>query len=405
MTKSNVRPAYICEAVRTPRAKASPKGGLFDHPSVQLLVHLHHELQQRTGLTGEAIDDVIIGCASQNDEQGANIAKTSALLAGWGHSVPAVTVNRFCASGVEAVNLAAARIKAGDADVVIAGGVESVSHVPMFSDNGPLFCDPLIVQAIGSVHMGIAADIVATLEGFERAELDAYGAATQQKAGAAWSEGRFDRSVVPISRADGTPFATDEHVRADITVRALEGLEPSFAELGASGQDELARRVLTGLGEVRHVHTRGTSPSLADAAGLIVLASEEGAARHRLQPRARVVASQSAAVDPVTMLTAGQLAVEQVLARMEISADDVDVFEFAEAFAALCLRFQRDLAVDHDRFNPNGGTIAMGHAFGATGAILTMGLVDELERRGARRGVAAVSGAAGLGVATLVELV
>ncbi len=397
--------AFICETVRTPRAKSSPKGGLYDHTPTELLVHLHHELRRRTDLDPTAVDDVIIGCASQNDEQGANIAKTAALLGGWGDQVPGLTVNRFCASGVEAVNLAAARVKSGDADVVIAGGVESVSHVPMFSDNGPLFCDPATIEAIGSVHMGVAADIVATLEGLDRAELDAYGVATQHKAAAAWAEGRFDRSVVPIDRHDGTTFALDEHVRPGVTLEQLAAMEASFAELGAEGQDALARRRLPELGEVRHLHTRGTSPSLADGAALLLIASGEAVDRYGLQPRARIVGGKAASSDPVTMLTAGQTAVEQLLTRSGLQADDIDLFEFAEAFAALCLRFQRDLAVDHDRFNPNGGTIAMGHAFGATGAILTMGIVDELERRGARRGVAAVSGAAGLGVATLIERV
>lgn len=397
--------AFICETVRTPRAKSSPRGGLFDHTPTELLVHLHHEIQRRSDLAPDAVDDVIVGCATQNEEQGANIAKTSALLGGWGDTVAGLTVNRFCASGVEAVNLAASRVKSGDADLVIAGGVESVSHVPMFSDNGPLFCDPPTVESIGSVHMGVAADVVATLEGFEREELDAYGVATQTKAASAWSEGRFDRSVLPIDRADGTSFATDEHVRPEVKLDELAALDPSFVELGQSGQDDLAMRHLDDLSEVRHLHTRGTSPSLADGAALMVIASDEAVRRHGLIPRARVVGGRVASVDPVTMLTAGQLAVEQLIDRLELDADDIEVFEFAEAFAALCLRFQRDLGVDDEQFNPNGGTIAMGHAFGATGAILAMGVVDELERRGDRRGVAAVSGAAGLGVATLIELV
>ncbi len=397
--------ALICDTVRTPRAKASPKGGLYGYTPIELMVHLHESIRGRSGLAPDAVDDVILGCASQNDQQGANIAKTSALLGGWGTNVPGLTVNRFCASGVEAVGLAAARIKAGDAGVVLAGGVESISHVPMYSDNGPLFCDPATKDAIGSVEMGIAADIVATIEGFEREELDRFGVQTQAKAAQAWAAGRMSASVVPLVRDGAVGLAFDEHVRAGTTFEQLAEQPPLFAQIGADGQDELARRRLPGLGEVRHLHTRGTSPSLADAAALMVLASPAAAARHGLRPRARVVASQQACVDPVTMLTAGQLATEQVLARMQLRPDDVDVFEFAEAFAALCVRFQRDLGVGDDRFNPNGGTIAMGHSFGATGAILTMGLVDELERRGARRGVVSVSGAAGLGVAVLIELV
>lgn len=399
------RDVYFCEAVRSPRAKASSRGGLANHTPLEILASLHRNLRDRSGLPPDAVDDIIVGCASQNDAQGANIAKTSAILGGWADSVPGTTVNRFCASGVEALNSGAARIKAGDADLVIAGGIESVSHVPMFSDNGPLFCDEKVVARVGSVHMGIAADIVATLEGFEREQLDEFGAQTQQKAQAAWASGRFGSSVVPFTRSDGTLFTTDEHVRSDTTVEALRDLEPAFAQLGADGQDDLAMRFLPQLREVRHIHTRGTSPSLADAGALVVLASAEAVERFGLVPRARILGGSVASVDPVTMLTAGQLSVERLLERFGFSADDVDLFEFAEAFAALCVRFQRDLGVDHDRFNPNGGTIAMGHAFGATGTILAMGVVEELERRRGVRGIAAVSGAAGLGVATLIERV
>ncbi|CAE7340513.1 fadA, partial [Symbiodinium sp. KB8] len=396
---------FFCDAIRSPRAKASPRGGLAAHTPLEVLTALHEELRERSGLPADAPDDVIIGCASQNDAQGANIAKTSAILAGWADSVPGTTVNRFCASGVEAINAATARIKSGDADLVLAGGIESVSHVPMFSDNGPLFCDDDVVARIGSIHMGIAADVVATMEGFEREQLDEYGARTQQKAEAAWNEGRFGASVLPFDRADGSAFATDEHVRNGTTVESLRDLEPAFAELGASGQDELVLHHRPELGEVRHLHTRGTSPSLADAGALVVLASAAAVDKYGLTPRARVVGGAATSVDAVTMLTAGQLSVERLLDRFGLTPDDVDLYEFAEAFGALCLRFQRDLGVGDDRFNPNGGTIAMGHAFGATGTILAMGIVEELERRGGTRGIATVSGAAGLGVATLLERV
>jgi len=284
--------AFICDAVRPLRGKASPKGGLFDYAPTQLLVRLHEEIRARSGLDPGAVDDVIIGCASQNDEQGANIAKTSALLGGWGDNVPGMTVNRFCASGIEAVNLAAARVKSDGAGVLLAGGVESIFHVPMYSDNGPLFCDPATVDAIGSVEMGIAADIVATIEGFERPELDAFGVSTQTKAAAAWAQQRFARSVVPMERRGREPFAHDEHIRADTTYEALAAQQPLFAEIGLGGQDDRDRSRLSDLGEIRHLHTRGTSPSLADAAGLLVVASGEAAAKFGLRPRARIVASE-----------------------------------------------------------------------------------------------------------------
>jgi acetyl-CoA C-acetyltransferase len=399
-----VAEAYVLETLRTARTKASPRGGFATISPVDLVVTLQAELVRRTGMDPGRVEDVVIGCASQNAEQGANIARTATLLAGWG-DVPGVTLNRFCASGIDAVAHAAARIRALDLDLVAAGGVESVSRVPMFSDGGPLFCDPATVTKIGSVFMGISADLVATMEGYERAELDAYGLETQQKAARAWADGFFGRSLVPVTRPDGVVVDRDEHLRPATTPETLAALEPAFAAQGAEGQDALAIAAHPEVGEIRHLHTVGTSPALADAAALVLVGTEDAAKRIGVAPRARIVASATASTDPVIMLTAGQTAVEKVIAKAGLTPADIDVFEFAEAFAALCLRFRRDLDAGPDRMNPNGGTIAMGHAFGATGAILLGCAVDELERRGGRYGVAAVSGAAGLGVAVLVERV
>jgi acetyl-CoA C-acetyltransferase len=396
--------AYVLETLRTARTKASPRGGFAGISPVELLVGLQRELVRRTGIDPGRVEDVIIGCASQNGEQGANIARTATMLADWG-DVPGVTINRFCASGIDAVALAAARIRGGDAELVAAGGVESVSRVPMFSDGGPLFCDPATVSRVGSVFMGISADLVATIEGYRRDELDGYGLETQRKAARAWDEGFFDRSLVPVTRPDGVVVDRDEHLRPATTLETLAALEPAFAELGASGQDALALAAHPEVSEIRHLHTIGTSPALADASALVLVGSADAAKRIGVAPRARIVGSATASTDPVIMLTAGQTAVEKVIARSGLAPGDVDVFEFAEAFAALCLRFRRDLDAGPERMNPNGGTIAMGHAFGATGAILLSCVVDELERRGGRYGVAAVSGAAGLGVAVLVERV
>jgi acetyl-CoA C-acetyltransferase len=396
--------AYVLETLRTARTKASPRGGFAGISPVELLVGLQRELVRRTGIDPGRVEDVIIGCASQNGEQGANIARTATMLADWG-DVPGVTINRFCASGIDAVALAAARIRGGDAELVAAGGVESVSRVPMFSDGGPLFCDPATVSRVGSVFMGISADLVATIEGYRRDELDGYGLETQRKAARAWDEGFFDRSLVPVTRPDGVVVDRDEHLRPATTLETLAALEPAFAELGASGQDTLALAAHPEVSEIRHLHTIGTSPALADASALVLVGSADAAKRIGVAPRARIVGSATASTDPVIMLTAGQTAVEKVIARSGLAPGDVDVFEFAEAFAALCLRFRRDLDAGPERMNPNGGTIAMGHAFGATGAILLGCVVDELERRGGRYGVAAVSGAAGLGVAVLVERV
>jgi acetyl-CoA C-acetyltransferase len=398
--------ALVLDYVRTPRGKGTAKGSLHDHTALDLVVHLQQALVERTGLAPETVDDITLGCATQVDEQGADIARTAALLAGWGDDVPGATINRFCASGVDAVGQTAARVRAGDLRLAVAGGVESVSRVPMFADRGPLYCDPPTTRRIGAVLMGISADLNATLEGFTREQLDAYGLETQLKAAAAWQAGVFDRSVVPVrATAERGGLDHDELVRPGTTAESLAALTPAFAEVGAAGQDEIALGAWSGIDHIDHLHTIGTSPQVADAAALLLIGSPEAAEAAGLTPRARIVGAASTAANPVVMLTAGQSAVEQVIARAGLSPNDIDVFEFAEAFSALCLRFRRDLGAGPDRMNPNGGTMAMGHAFGATGAILVGSCVEELERRGGRYGVAAVSGAAGLGVAVLVERV
>ena len=385
--------------------KAKPGGGLSGVAPLKIVTQMLSALQRRGDLDPAVVDDVIIGCATQTGEQGGNIAKTAALEVGWPDSVPGVTINRFCASGLDAVNLAAAKIQAGMADVVVAGGVESVSRVPMYADNGPLYTDPAVAAATGGgVFMGVAADLVATLEGFDREELDAYGVESHQRAAAAWEAGRFDRSLALIEDAAGhVPLATDEHVRADASREQAAAMAPAFAEMGAAGQDAMILERFPSLAQVRHFHHRGNSPSLADGGGAVLVMSESRATELGSTPRAAIRSGATSSVDPVIMLTAGQLAVERAVARAGIALDDVDLFEFAEAFAAVCLKFQRDLGVGSERFNVNGGTIAMGHAFGATGAILTATLLDELERRGGRFGVVGISGAAGLGVATVLS--
>lgn len=396
--------ALILDYVRTPRGKASAKGSLSDRSATDLLVHLQGALAVRTGLDTGLVGDVVVGCASQVDEQGANIARTSAILAGWGDEVPGVTLNRFCASGIDAVAQTAARLRSGDLDLAVAGGVESVSRVPMFADRGPLWADPATVRTVGSVHMGVAADLNATIEGFRRDDLDRYGVETQDKAAAAWSTGVFSRSVVAVPASESGPgLAQDELVRPGTTLEGLAALPPAFAQLGAEGQDEIALNAFNGVPAIEHLHTLGTSPQMADAAALLLLGTAESAEAVGIAPRGRVLAAVTTAVNPVVMLTAGQRAVEEVIARAGLRPADIEVFEFAEAFSALCLRFRRDLDAGPERMNPNGGTMAMGHAFGATGAILVGSCLEELERRDGRYGVAAVSGAAGLGVAVLLE--
>lgn len=396
---------YVLDYVRTPRGKGSAKGSMHHLSPLDALVLLENALVERTGLDPSHVDDVTIGNSAQVGDQGANIARTSVLMAGWGPSVPGVTLNRFCASGVDAVAQTAGRIRGGDIELAVAGGVESVSRVPMFTDGGPLWTNPDVVKKIGSVHMGIAADLNVTIEGFSRSQLDSYGVETQTKAAAAWDAGFYAHSVIPVPLPGGGEFARDELIRPQTTMATQAALPAAFAELGASGQDAIALAAHPEVGEIKHLHTVGTSPALADAAALLLLGSAAASSRLGLPVRARVVASATTSTDPVIMLTAGQTAVEQVIAKAGLRPADIDVFEFAEAFGALCLRFRRDLDAGPDRMNPNGGTIAMGHAFGATGAILVGQCIDELERRSGRYGVAAVSGAAGLGVAVLVERV
>ncbi|MFI5952634.1 acetyl-CoA C-acyltransferase [Cryptosporangium sp. NPDC051539] len=414
--------ALVLDYVRTPRGKASAKGALRGESAVGLVVGLQRELARRTSLDVEQVEDVVLGCASQVDEQGADLARTATLLAQWGDRVPGATINRFCASGIDAVGQTAARVRAGDLRLAVAGGVESVSRVPMFADRGPLWTDAETIRRIGAVHMGIAADLNATIEEFGREELDAYGLETQQKAAAARERGAFARSLVPVTAGAGLPghdhdraarpdggdrevvlLDHDELVRPQTTLETLAGLPPAFAALGESGQDAIALGAYPGVDHIDHLHTVGTSPAMADAAALLLIGDASAAERAGLRPRARIVAAATTAVNPVVMLTAGQSAVEEVIARAGLRPADIDVFEFAEAFSALCLRFRRDLDAGPDRLNPHGGTMAMGHAFGATGAILVGSCVEALEDRDGRYGVAAVSGAAGLGVAVLIE--
>lgn len=402
------RDVHILGSLRTPRGKGHARGSLAGITPRGLVEQLMHGLVDRLGLDPAAVDDVILGSATQTGAQGANLARTAALTAGWPHSVAGQTVNRFCASGIDAVKNAAAMISSEQADLVVAGGVESVSAVPMFADHGPLWTDPDVIEAIGSVHMGIAADIGATELGLTRDELDAYGLRTQELAATAWDRGFFDSTVLPVRSANGDVVLDRDELMRHTTAAELAALDPSFAALGGGGpgeggQDAIALAHLPELDRVEHLHTRGTSPSLADGAGLVVVGTLDAAERTGLTPLARIVAGASVGSDPVRMLGAGQAAIERALSRADLTPADLDVVEFAEAFSAFCLKIQREMDLGDDRFNVNGGTIAMGHAFGATGAILTGQAVEQLRVGGGRYAAAAVSGAAGLGTALIVE--
>ena len=391
----------IFDYVRTGRGKASSTGALHHVSPLELVRTLQGELVSRTPCDPGIIEDVVLGVASQVGEQGADLARTANLLSGW--PAPGVTLNRFCASGIDAVAQTAARVRAGDLTFAVAGGVESVSRVPIFSDNGALWADEQVMARVGSVHMGIAADLNATLDGWSRQQLDEYAVETHTKAATAWAQGAFGDAVVPVMTPAGQPFATDELVRPGLSAEAAAALPAAFADMGAQGQDAVVADAHPHVGPIAHLHTVATSPAMADGAALLLVGDEQSGRRLGMRPRARVLASAVVSTDPVIMLTAGQEATEKAIAKAGLTPADIDVFEFAEAFAALCLRFRRDLDAGPDRLNPNGGTIAMGHAFGATGAIMVGGAMVELERRHGRYAAAAVSGAAGLGVAVVIE--
>lgn len=392
-----MRDAFVLAQVRTPRGKGSARGALAAIPPLELVRQLVVALRER-GLPADAVDDVMLGCASQLDAQGGNLARAAALAAGLSPRTGGVMINRFCASGLDAVAMAAARIRAGDVDCVLAGGVESVSQVPLFADRGPWW-----QAGVGRLHMGIAADLAATVDGTPRAALDDYAAGTRARARAAAAAGRLHAWTVPIRAADSTvALDRDELLDYAPTAAELAALPPAFASLGAE-QDPIALAAAPSLTAITHDHTRASSPPLADGAALLLLGDAATAARLGLTPLARVVAATAVADDPVAMLTAGQLALERVVARAGVTVADLAVVEFAEAFSALCLRLARVHDLGPDRLNPDGGTMALGHAFGATGAILAGNVVAHLARTRAPLGAAAVSGAAGVGSAVLFE--
>jgi acetyl-CoA C-acetyltransferase len=396
--------AFIFDAIRTPRGRGRAGGGLAGVRPVHLLTGLLRELPRRTGLDPAAIEDVILGCVTPVGEQGANIARTAVLAAGWDERVPGVQLNRFCASGLEAVNLAAAMVRSGWEELVLAGGVESMSRVPMGSDGGALMDDPEISQAAGFVPQGIGADLLATLDGFSREELDAFAAESQRRAAAARAAGRFARSIVPVRDAGGQALLTeDEHIRPGTTPETLAKLPPAFAQLGASGFDAVALRRYPQLTRIEHLHTAGNSSGIVDGAALVLVGSEARGRALGLTPRARIVSAAVIGSEPTIMLTGPAPAARLALERAGLGFDDIDLFEINEAFTAVVLHFQRETGVDLERINVNSGAIALGHPLGATGAMILGTLLDELERRGGRYGLAALCVGGGMGIATIIE--
>ena len=398
--------AYIIDAIRTPRGKGKKDGSLYEVKPITLVSNLLKELQARHQFDSALVDDIVIGCVTPIADQGGNIAKTAAIAAGWDHDVAGVQINRFCASGLEAVNLAAQKVRSGWEDLVVAGGVESMSRVTMGSDGGPWALDPETNLAAGFVPQGIGADLIATLGGFSRTDVDTFAMQSQQKAAAAQAQGYFDRSVVPVTDKAGVSIlAKDEFIKANTSVDGLAKLNPSFAMMGQMGFDAVALQHYPEAIQIDHVHHAGNASGIVDGAALVLLASEHAVKTLGLKPRAKVLATALVGTDPTIMLTGPAPAAQKALAKAGLSVADIDLFEVNEAFAAVVLRFIQELDVPADKVNVNGGAIAMGHPLGATGAMILGTLLDELERQGKKRGLATLCVGGGMGIATIIELV
>ncbi|MFG2585679.1 acetyl-CoA C-acetyltransferase [Streptomyces malaysiensis] len=398
--------AYVYDAIRTPRGRGKADGALHGTKPVDLVVGLIHEIRRRfPELDPAAIDDVVLGVVSPLGDQGSDIAKIAAIAAGLPDTVAGVQENRFCASGLEAVNLAAAKIRSGWEDLVLAGGVESMSRVKMGSDGGAWFADPMTNYETGFVPQGIGADLIATIGGFSRHDVDSYAALSHERAARAWKEGHFDRSVVPVRDRSGlTVLDRDEHIRPGTTPETLAGLKPSFATIGeAGGFDAVALQRYHWVEAIDHVHHAGNSSGMVDGAALVAIGNRETGERFGLTPRARIVSAAVSGADPTIMLTGPAPATRKALTKAGLTIDDIDLVEINEAFAAVVLRFVDDMGLSLDKVNVNGGAIAMGHPLGATGAMILGTVIDELERRNGRFGLVTLCVGGGMGIATVVE--
>ena len=400
--------AYIYDAIRTPRGRGKASGSLHEVKPISLVVGLIEEIRHRfPELDPSTIDDIVLGVVSPIGDQGGDIAKISAIAAGLPDTVAGVQLNRFCASGLEAVNQAALRIRSGMEELILAGGVEVMSRVPMGSDGGAWAMDPDTSYSTGFVPQGIGADLIATLEGWSREDVDTFAVESQTRAAKAWANGYFARSVVPVKDRNGlTVLDRDEHIRANSTLETMGALPASFAGIGEQGGfDAVALQKYHWVEKINHVHHAGNSSGIVDGAALTLIGTEAAGKAAGLTPRARIVATAVSGADPTIMLTGPAPASRKALAKAGLTVDDIDLFEINEAFAAVALRFIRDMGISHEQTNVNGGAIAMGHPLGATGAMIIGTLLDELERRDLRRGLATLCVGGGMGIAAIIERV
>ena len=395
---------FIYDAVRTPRGRGKKDGSLHEVTALELATQTLQAIRDRNGLDTGELDDVILGCVDPVGEQGADIARAAVLKAGFAENVPGMQINRFCASGLDACNLAAGGIMAGQTQLAIGGGVEAMSRVPIGSSGGAWPEDPSIAIPAYFVPQGISADLIATLDGYSRDDVDAYAVESQKRAALAWSGGHFARSVIPVKDAMGqTVLARDEHMRPETTMQSLGALKPAFAEMGALGFDSVAIRRYPQLESINHVHHAGNSSGIVDGAAAVLLGSREKGEALGLKPRAMVKAFASIGSEPAIMLTAPAEVSKKVLARAGMTTKDIDLFEINEAFASVVLRYLRAMQLTPDNVNVNGGAIAMGHPLGATGAMLLGTALDELERRGLSTALITLCIGAGMGTATVIE--
>ena len=396
--------AYVYDAIRTPRGKGKKDGSLHEVKPVNLLAGVLAELQRRNDFDTGQVDDVVMGVVSPVGEQGSVIAKVAALKAGWDWRCSGVQLNRFCASGLEAVNMAAQKVRSGWEDLVVAGGVESMSRVPIGADGGAWSQDPETSNAVSFVPQGIGADLIATMEGFSRSDVDAFAMESQKRAARAREGGFFAGSVVPVrDLLDQTILAQDEFIKPHTTLEGLASLRPAFEQMGAMGFDAVALARYPQVERIDHVHHAGNSSGIVDGAAAVLIGSEAAGRTHGFTARARIVSAALSGDDPCIMLTGPMPAARKALAKAGMTIDQIDLFEVNEAFAAVPMRFMREMGVPHDKVNVNGGAIAMGHPLGATGAMILGTLIDELHRRKLRYGMATLCVGGGMGIATIVE--